>query len=122
MLDRNVQQSSVSQVMIVRPGEILHAQTLIEPFSNLPPVLFNPADRRPISRFIRRKSAIDGINAEREQLVELRSVGPQSVWPAQQIPIKSFQMSQIKNQSMAFGNRAIVKGIRRQQPKNRIRA
>jgi len=39
---------------------------------------------------------------------------------SEQIPVEGLEVPELKNQAMAFGNRAFVKGVGRQQIEKRI--
>src|SRR5208282_4179154 len=79
-------------------------------------------DGRPVRRRVRGQSAVNGIYSEREELIESRVVRLQPQRGAQQVPIKGFQVPEIKDQPVALRDGAIVEGIRRKQFKQRVRA
>src|SRR5277367_5841377 len=67
---------------------------------------------RPVHRLIHRQVSFNGVDSESEQMVEGPLEGPQTEGPlGEQIPIKGFHMSQVKDQAMALGDRTVINGV-----------
>src|SRR5271167_3983830 len=83
---------------------------VIERLSDPVVVTTNVGYGRPVRWSIRRQPAIDRIDPESEQPVELRieSLHIAHVWP-QQIPIESLQVSEIKDDAVPLRNRPFIK-------------
>src|SRR5581483_3602984 len=67
---------------------------------------------RPISGLVGGQATPDGINAESEQPVKLRInwVGAQQPI-AEKVPVKGFEMTEIKDDAMSFRNRALIQEV-----------
>ena len=66
-------------------------------------------DTRPVGGLIVGQVAFPGVDAEREQLVKgLLERGHVKSLPANQVPVKGFQMTQIENDAVTFGNWTLV--------------
>ncbi len=81
-------------------------QTLIESAAHEVDVICDLFERRPISRLIIRQASIRRVNAEGKKPVEgwgewrkLKELA------AQQVPIKGFEVTQVKDDSVALGDR-----------------
>jgi len=65
--------------------------------------------RRPIARLIRRQSATNRIDSKCKKLIERRVKAAQAKGPlAQKVPVKGFDVAEIKNNAMPFGNGPFV--------------
>ena len=71
-------------------------------------VVPNLVDRRPILGLIRWQASLYRVDAEGEELVKVRVEGRKAQGFPEKIPIKGFQVAQIKNNPVAFRDGAVV--------------
>src|SRR5580765_466865 len=66
--------------------------------------------RRPVAWLVSRKSATHGINSKRKKLIERAMKALQAKRAlAQQIPVESLDVAQVKNHPVAFRDRPFIK-------------
>src|SRR4029077_11699637 len=68
----------------------------------------NSIGRRPILRLIRRQASFYRVNAKGEELVKVRVKGRKAQGFTKKIPVKGFQVPEIKNNPVAFRDGAVV--------------
>ena len=78
----------------------------IESFPHAAIVAANFFRRRPVGRLVRRQVSSYGIDTEGKQPIDCGV--KRLALAAQQIPLKSLQVPEVKNDAMALGNRAII--------------
>lgn len=77
----------------------------------------------PIEGPIRGQAAANGIDSESEQLIEGRIERAKTKSAAsEEVPIKSFDVAEIEDQTVAFGNRAFIKSFLVEERENLIGA
>ncbi|CAM2143960.1 hypothetical protein PT2222_150196 [Paraburkholderia tropica] len=109
MLDRDVQQLPRRVVHGGAGRQIEPGEARVDTRTGVACVVAHGVETRPVRGDIGRQRAIDGIDAEGEQLVELR-VGGRQIEQAliEQIAVERFQMTDIEHDAMALANRAFV--------------
>jgi hypothetical protein len=79
-------------------------------------------ERGPIAGLIGGQAAADGVNAKGEELVERRRARFQGKQVgAKKIPVKGLEMTDVKDDAMAFGDGPFVEGILANSPKEAVR-
>lgn len=121
MLNRHVKECSIGKKRFSGSQCAETSQGFIKSLAYAPTVIFHPSDAWPISRLVGREAAIHGINSEGEELVERGVMRLEACCPAEKVPIERFEMAEVKDQALTFGDRAAVERIRKQQRKQGIR-
>jgi hypothetical protein len=88
------------------------AQRGIDRFAQSRVVTLYLLDPGPIFRLVIRQAPVDWVNAEGEELIEIRIERRKSQRSKQKVPIESFEMAQVKNDTVALGDRAVVECFR----------
>jgi hypothetical protein len=119
MLNGNVQQSVESEAIALAPC-IAH-QLVVEGIADLANVLADTIERGPVRSLIGRQSSPDWVDAKGKQSIKLWMETSQAKHVlVQKIPVKRFQVADIEDNPVAFGNWAIIHSLRLHDLKQRV--
>src|ERR1700748_3595953 len=94
---------------------------MIDHIANRPAIAFDLGSLRPVGYLIGWQFAIDRVDPECEQMIELgierRMVKQSSV---QEIPVERVKVAAIKADSMAFADRTVIERLVDQQPEQAV--
>ena len=94
---------------VVRFRQDCSIQLGIERLANAADIIAHRFHRWPVRRSVRRQASIHGIDAKGKQMVELGVEGLQIQNAfAKQVPIEGFEVTNIEDDPVPLGNRAIV--------------
>ena len=108
MFDGDFEQAAMFEARETRVLCAGSANRGVQLFAEAFVVIPNPVDRRPILGLIRWQAALHRVDAKGEELVKVGVEGRKAQRFPEKIPVKRFQVAQIKNYPVAFRDGAVV--------------
>jgi hypothetical protein len=108
MLDGDIEQAAMFETRNARVFRSGDAQRSIERLAQSRVVTLYLLNRGPIVWLITRQAPVDRIDAEGKELIESGVERHKPEWSEEKIPVECFEMAQVKNDTVAFGDRAVV--------------
>src|SRR5579884_2312032 len=122
VLDRHIQINARLRERTIRFCERFALDPSVQFLAHAIIIFANFLKRRPIGRLVVGQAAVNRIDAEGEQLVELRMerLCPEGI-STEEIPIKGFKVPDIENNAMALRDWAVVKRLAQRNCKDSVR-